>query len=120
MPDPSFAFAATREKFPQLMLENSYKAPVQVDLWAARAGPSRRQRGLLLRLANAYGGRFGLAPVHLPKDGCDGALAGLAELVKRDPEYPEGISRRALGVVLDLLDAADERVRRYGRPLFGY
>jgi thioredoxin-like negative regulator of GroEL len=50
----------------------------------------------------------------------EAALAGLAELVKRDPEHQEGIPRRALGSVLDLPDPADERVRRYRRTLFAY
>lgn len=285
MSEHAFVFAATRENFPQLVLENSRKGPVLVDFWAAWAGPSLRQRELLLRLAEEYGGRFllvtvdtdrqksiaeeygvkslpscrlfrngkpveqvhgmqteadyralierhilplagkaqaaalkaweqgehekaiqvlaegamaepenpslplmlaklliqderhddaqavlaalppalkshppiqrladhlalilaardapplaeleaaladdpadsdarfALAAVHLTNDDYDGALAGLAELVKREPEYREGIPRRALGAVLELLDPADERVRRYRRTLFGY
>jgi len=217
MSEPSFAFAATPEKFPQLALGSSCKGRVLVDFWASWAGPSLRQRVLLLRLAGEYAGHFllitvdtdrqksiaegavaepenpslplmlaklliqderhggtqavlaalpsaleahppiqrladhlslilaprrappvaeleaalagdpadsdarlALAVVHLTNDDDDGALAGLAELVRSDPEYGEGIPRRALGAVLDLLDPADERVRRYRCTLFGY
>lgn len=285
MTEHAFAFAATRENFPQLVLENSRKGPVLVDFWAAWAGPSLRQRELLLRLAGEYGGRFllvtvdtdrqksiaeeygvkslpscrlfrngkpveqvhgmqteadyralierhilplagkaqaaalkaweqgehekaiqvlaegamaepenpslplmlaklliqderhedaqavlvalppalkahppiqrladhlalilaarhapavaeleatladdpadsdarfTLVAVHLTNDDYDGVLAGLAELVRSDPAYREGIPRRALGAVLDMFDPADERVRRYRRTLFGY
>lgn len=63
MPEQPLAFAATRENFPQLVIENSRKGPVLVDFWAAWAGPSRRQRELLLRLAREYGGKFLLVTV---------------------------------------------------------
>lgn len=58
MPEQPVALEATRENFAQLVLENSRKGPVLVDFWASWAGPSRRQREVLLRLAREYGGRF--------------------------------------------------------------
>lgn len=54
---------ATQENFPRLVLENSRKGPVLVDFWAGWAGPSMRQRELLLRLSQEYGGRFLLVTV---------------------------------------------------------
>ena len=50
--------------FPELVLENSRKGPVLVDFWSPRVGPSLRQRDLLLRLAEEYGGRFLLVTVN--------------------------------------------------------
>jgi putative thioredoxin len=55
---------ATNENFAQLVVENSRKGPVLVDFWAEWAGPSLRQRELLLRLAREYGGRFLLVTVN--------------------------------------------------------
>ena len=68
MPETPFALEATRESFPQLVLENSCKGPVLVDFWAEWAGPSLRQRDLLLRLAREYGGRFLLVTVNTDKE----------------------------------------------------
>jgi putative thioredoxin len=62
-PAQPFALEATRENFDQLVVENSRKGPVLVDFWAAWAGPSLRQRELLLKLAHEYGGRFLLVTV---------------------------------------------------------
>ena len=56
MSGQSFALEATRENFDQLVLESSRKGPVLVDFWASWAGPSLRQRELLLKLAREYGG----------------------------------------------------------------
>jgi len=58
MSQPPLALEATRENFAQLVLENSRKGPVLLDFWASWAGPSLRQREILLRLAREYGGRF--------------------------------------------------------------
>jgi putative thioredoxin len=58
MSEQAAALEATRENFAQLVLENSHKGPVLVDFWAPWAGPSLRQREVLLRLAREYGGRF--------------------------------------------------------------
>ncbi|MEA3275861.1 MAG: tetratricopeptide repeat protein [Pseudomonadota bacterium] len=63
MPDQPLVLEATRDNFPQLVLANSRKGPVLVDFWASWAGPSRRQRELLLRLAQEYAGRFLLVTV---------------------------------------------------------
>lgn len=59
---------ATQENFPRLVLENSRKGPVLVDFWAGWAGPSMRQRELLLRLAEEYGGRFLLVTVNTDRE----------------------------------------------------
>ena len=59
---------ATQENFPRLVLENSLKGPVLVDFWAGWAGPSMRQRELLLRLAEEYGGRFLLVTVNTDRE----------------------------------------------------
>lgn len=63
MSESTYVFAATRENFSELVVGNSRKGPVLVDFWAAYAGPSLRQRELLLRLVREYGGRFLLVTV---------------------------------------------------------
>jgi putative thioredoxin len=49
-------------------LENSRKGPVLVDFWADWAGPSLRQREMLLRLADEYGGRVLLVTVNTDRE----------------------------------------------------
>jgi len=63
MTNQPLALEATRDNFARLVLENSRMGPVLVDFWAEWAGPSLRQRELLLRLAREYGGRFLLVTV---------------------------------------------------------
>jgi len=58
MSEQAYVLAATKENFPELVLGNSRKGPVLVDLWAGYAGPSLRQREVLLRLVREYDGRF--------------------------------------------------------------
>jgi putative thioredoxin len=73
MTDLPQVLEVTRENFSQLVLENSRKGLVLVDFWASYAGPSLRQRELLLRLAKEYGGRFLLVTVSTERER---ALAG--------------------------------------------
>jgi putative thioredoxin len=68
MSQPPVALEATKENFPQLVLENSRKGPVLVDFWADWAGPSLRQREVLLRLSGEYGGRFLLVTVNTDRE----------------------------------------------------
>jgi thioredoxin-like negative regulator of GroEL len=58
MSEQPLAFEATAENFAQPVLANSHKGPLLVYFWARWAGPSLRQREVLLRLAGEYGGRF--------------------------------------------------------------
>jgi putative thioredoxin len=62
-PGPAFALEATQENFDRLVVENSRKGPVLVDFWASWAGPSLRQRELLLKLVREYEARFLLVTV---------------------------------------------------------
>jgi thioredoxin-like negative regulator of GroEL len=62
--------------------------------------------------------RFAVAAVHLMADDYGAALEELSELHRRDPEYRNGLPRRALLVVFDLLGPEDERTRRYRQMLF--
>ncbi len=59
-----YILEGTRENFSTLVLENSAKGVVVVDFWAPWAGPSLRQRELLINLAEEYGGRFLLVSVN--------------------------------------------------------
>lgn len=68
MSEMPLALEATQENFSQLVLENSRKGLVLVDIWAEWAGPSLRQRELLLRLAREYAGRFLLVTVNTDKE----------------------------------------------------
>jgi putative thioredoxin len=58
MSEQPFVMEATRKNLDRLVVENSRQGPVLVDFWAEWAGPSLRQRELLLRLAREYGGVF--------------------------------------------------------------
>ena len=59
-----FILEGTEYNFDKLVLENSRKGLVLVDFWAPWAGPSLRQRKVLKRLAEEYGGRFLLVTVN--------------------------------------------------------
>jgi putative thioredoxin len=63
-----FIFAATRQNFDQLVLQNSRRGLVLVDFWSPRAGPSLRQREILARLADEFNGRFLLATVNTDEE----------------------------------------------------
>ncbi len=65
---PPFILAGSQENFAELVLENSRRGPVLVDFWSPRVGPSLRQRDLLVRLAQAYGGRFLLVSVDTDRE----------------------------------------------------
>ena len=60
----SYIYEGTEENFAELVLANSRKGPVVVDFWAPWAGPSQRQREIVTRLVEAYGGRFLLVTVN--------------------------------------------------------
>ncbi len=64
MSQPAFIYAATRENFTRLVLENSRRGLVLVDFWAPWVGPSLRQREMLVALAEEYRGRFLLVTVN--------------------------------------------------------
>ena len=61
-----------------------------------------------------------MAAAYLVADDYSAALDQLADLVRRDPGYRNGLPRRALMGVLDTLDPDDERIRRYRQHLFGH
>ncbi len=58
----------TDANFDQLVLENSHKGLVVVDFWAPWAGPSLRQREMLIDLAGQMGGRFLLVSVDTDRE----------------------------------------------------
>jgi putative thioredoxin len=64
--------------------------------------------------------RFALAAAYLVADDYLAALDQLADLVRRDPGYRNGLPRRALMGVLDTLDPDDERIRRYRQHLLDH
>jgi putative thioredoxin len=60
----AFVLEGTLENFDRLVLENSRRGLVVVDFWAPWAGPSLRQREILIELAERYAGRFLLVSVN--------------------------------------------------------
>lgn len=64
MGSDGYIFAATRENFDQLVVNNSRRGLVMVDFWSPKAGPSLRQREMLTRLAKQLGGRVLLVTIN--------------------------------------------------------
>jgi putative thioredoxin len=62
--------------------------------------------------------RYRLAAVRLVGDDLETALGLLLEIARGDPGYRNGLPRKAMGAVLDQLDARDEQVLRYRRELY--
>jgi putative thioredoxin len=68
MANTPYILAATRESFPELVLENSRRGPVLVDFWSPRVGPCQRQREMLTRLAESLAGRFLLVTMNTDQE----------------------------------------------------
>lgn len=68
MDRPPFVLEGSQDNFGELVLENSRRGPVLVDFWSPRVGPFLRQRDLLVRLAQAYGGRFLLVSIDTDRE----------------------------------------------------
>jgi putative thioredoxin len=64
MTELKHVFDGTRENFPQLVLENSYKGLVIVNYWKPGAGPCLRLWQTLEALSQDYAGRFLLANIN--------------------------------------------------------
>lgn len=64
MSEAAYILEATGDNFDRLVLENSRKGLVLVDFWAPWAGPSLRQREMLMDLAASEQGRFLLVSVN--------------------------------------------------------
>jgi putative thioredoxin len=64
MSDVAFVLEGTAENFDRLVVENSRRGLVVVDFWAPWVGPSLKQRGIFIDLANRYQGRFLLVSIN--------------------------------------------------------
>ncbi|MBL3527514.1 MAG: tetratricopeptide repeat protein [gamma proteobacterium endosymbiont of Lamellibrachia anaximandri] len=62
--------------------------------------------------------RYQLAAVCLHEDEIEQALQHLLLLSRQVPVYRNGIARKGMKALLDMLDPADERVARYRKELF--
>lgn len=59
----SFVVEVTEGTFQEQVLDRSQQVPVVVDLWATWCGPCKQLSPVLIRLAEAYQGRFILATI---------------------------------------------------------
>ncbi len=64
MSDSACILEGTVDNFERLVVENSRQGLVIVDFWAPWAGPSLKQREILVELAGRYQGRFLLVSVN--------------------------------------------------------
>lgn len=167
-------FAATRENFDQLVVQNSRRGLVLVDFWSPKAGPSLRQRQMLTRLTGQLGGRVLLATVNtdeqkqparddpriaqlsahldflvnaaavaepqrledwlaqqpddhqtryrlaselLVQDNYEGAMEQLMTLLRTAPDFRNGVARKGLSALFNMIDTGAERVRRFRAEL---
>lgn len=60
----SFVLEVTQENYQQQVIENSRRVPVLVDFWADWCGPCKMQLPILLKLAQAYQGKFLVAKIN--------------------------------------------------------
>jgi len=102
-----FIFEATAENFPRLVLENSEKGPVLVNFWSPKAGPCMMLMPRLVRLADAYAGRFLLATLNTDQFGALARDRGVTSIPTTK------VFRR--GIVVDTLHGAEseQRLRQF-------
>jgi len=59
-----YVYDVTQETYQQLVVENSRHVPVLADFWADWCGPCKMQLPVLLKLADAYQGKFLIAKIN--------------------------------------------------------
>lgn len=59
-----YVYDVTQETYQQLVVENSRHVPVLADFWADWCGPCKMQLPVLLKLADAYQGKFLVAKIN--------------------------------------------------------
>jgi len=132
MAEEEFIYAATRDNFSRLVLENSRRGLVLVDFWAPWVGPSLRQREMLVNLAQEYRGRFLLVTVNTDDEkplandygvrslpSCKlfryGRVVETLHGVQSRADYREAVERH-LGPVADRVQQAALRAWGEGEP----
>lgn len=85
---------------------------------AAKAGEVQQLEDRLAQQPDDHESRYRLASVQLVRDDCEGAMEQLMILVRAAPDFRNGVARKGLLALFNMLDAGDERVKRYRAELF--
>lgn len=105
------------EPIAEQMEAQRLRGHLDLILAAESAPPAAALAQRLQDRPDDWDARFQLAARQAVADDTEGALAQLGALLEQAPGYRDGVAERALAALLELLDPADERVRRYRRQL---
>lgn len=85
---------------------------------AEQARPIEQLGERVASVPDDWAARYQLAAVLLTQDDFEGAMEQLMAIQRAAPDYDKGAARKGLLALFHMLDAGDERVKRYRSELF--